>query len=89
MTARSYDQSMTTRITVSLPDFLVEQAKRAVIEKKAASVSDYVAQALQEKWDREPLGDFFEEFDKEFGPPTPEAKAWADEQMRRLGWMKD
>ena len=49
----------------------------------AASVSEFVAVALQEKADREPLGDFFEEFDKEFGPPTEEERAWARSELAR------
>jgi len=74
---------MTTKIAVSLPDHLVEHARAAVEEGKAASVSAYVAEALQEKADREPVGDFFEMFDAEFGPPTEEDKRWAREQLAR------
>ncbi|KAA1420262.1 toxin-antitoxin system antitoxin subunit [Nocardioides humilatus] len=74
---------MTTRITVSLADHLVAHAKRAVEEGEAASVSDFVARAMQEKAAREPLGDFFEEFDKEFGPPSVEDKAWARAELAR------
>lgn len=74
---------MTAKITVSLPDHLVEQARRAVEEGKAASVSAYVAEALQEKLDREPVGDFFEMFDKKWGPPTEEHYKWAREQLDR------
>lgn len=75
---------MTAKITVSLPDHLVEQARRAVEEGKAASVSAYVAEALQEKLDREPVGDFFEMFDKKWGPPTEEDTKWAREQLDRI-----
>jgi len=74
---------MTTRITVSLPDHLVAHAKRAVAVDEAASVSEFVAIALQEKADREPLGDFFEEMDKEFGPVPEEARAWARAELAR------
>ncbi|WGX97069.1 hypothetical protein [Nocardioides sp. L-11A] len=74
---------MTTKIAVSLPDHLVEHARAAVAEGKAASVSAYVAQALQEKADREPIGDFFEMFDKKWGSPTAEHDAWAREQLDR------
>ena len=38
---------MTTKIAVTLPDELVESARRAVAEKRAASVSAYVADALR------------------------------------------
>ncbi|WP_436702083.1 ribbon-helix-helix domain-containing protein [Nocardioides sp. BYT-33-1] len=74
---------MTAKITVSLPDHLVEHARAAVEEGRAASVSAYVAQALQQKADREPIGDFFEMFDEKWGPPTEEDTAWAREQLDR------
>ncbi len=74
---------MTTKIAVSLPDHLVEHARAAVADGRAASVSAYVAQALQEKADSEPVGDFFEMFDKKFGPPTDEDKKWVREQFAR------
>lgn len=90
MTARAYDQSMTTRITVSLPDHLVEQAKRAVETGDATSVSAYVAEALEHKGRKKMTArELFDEWDRELGPPGPEAVAWADEQMRRLGWKTD
>lgn len=38
-----YDQSMTRRITVSLPDHLVDAAAAAVEDGRVASVSAYVA----------------------------------------------
>ncbi len=80
---RRYDPGMTTKIAVSLPDHLAEHARAAVADGRAPSVSAYVAQALAEKADREPVGDFFEEFDKEFGSPTAEERAWAREQLAR------
>lgn len=89
MTVQAYDQSMTTRITVSLPDYLVERAKRAVEEGKTPSVSAYVAEALEAKRGRMSLLDLLDEWDRELGPAGSEAEAWADEQARRLGWTKD
>lgn len=79
---------MTTRITVSLPDHLVEQVRREVEEGKAASVSAYVADALEEKVPAIGLRELLRQWDQELGPPGPEAEAWADEQARRLGWTK-
>lgn len=83
-----YDRGMTSKIAVSLPDHLVEHARAAVADGRATSVSAYVADALQEKADREPLDDFFEMFDKEFGPPTDGEMAQVDEIMRGLGWTE-
>jgi antitoxin ParD1/3/4 len=75
---------MTTKITVSLPDALVLQARTAVAEGRAASVSAYVAEALAEKEPGGSLRDLLDEWDRELGPPSEEAYAWADEQLRRV-----
>jgi Arc/MetJ-type ribon-helix-helix transcriptional regulator len=75
---------MTTKIAVSLPDELVAEARLAVSEGRAESVSAYVADAMREKDGRETLGEVLDAWDKEFGPPGPEAFAWADEQLRRI-----
>lgn len=84
MSTPSYDQSMTTRITVSLPDELVEQARVAVELGIAGSVSAYVAEALAEKRPRTSLKDVLDEWDKEFGPVDPEIQAWADRVLDEL-----
>ena len=65
-----YDQSMTRRITVSLPDHLVDQAVAAVEAGRATSVSAYVAEALTEKAARETLADFLADWRDKAGPPT-------------------
>ena len=78
-----YDPGMTTKIAVSLPDHLVEHARAAVADGKAASVSAYVAQALQDRLDQEPLSDFFAMFDAEFGPPAEEHDGWARDVLAR------
>lgn len=89
MTAQAYDKSMTTRITVSLPDHLVADARRAVDSGEASSVSAYVASALEATRSKQSLKDLLDEWDRELGPPGPEAVARVDEQMRRLGWKTD
>lgn len=65
------------KITVSLPDSLVVQAREAVQDGRATSVSAYVAQALTAHSDRHTLGDFLAELDAELGPPDAQAQAWA------------
>ncbi len=69
---------MTTKIAVSLPDELVEQARAAVAAGRAASVSAYVADALREKERRRTLDDWLDEQEAELGPITEEESAWAD-----------
>ena len=75
--AAEYDQSMTTRITVSLPAHLVDAANEAVRAGRAASVSAYVAEALAEKAGRENLEGFLVDWREQVGPPTEEETAWA------------
>ena len=83
MTAQQYDQSMTTRITVSLPDHLVEAVRREVANGTADSVSAFVADAIGERLPALTLAEFLAEMDREFGPGTPEDRAWAKAELAR------
>lgn len=80
-----YDQSMSTRITVSLPDDLVAAAQAAVATGRAASVSAYVARALRETSERESLGGVMAEWRVELGPPTDEEEAWVQDALATIG----
>lgn len=84
MTAQAYDRSMTTRITVSLPDHLVEQVKRAVEDGQAPSVSAYVAEALQERVPPIGLKALLRQWDDELGPPSAADRAWAKSELERV-----
>lgn len=84
--ASAYDDRMNRRITVSLPEHLVEEATTAVREGRASSVSAYVAQALTEMSGREPLAKVLADWEAELGPPSAEAEAWADDVFARLGF---
>ena len=75
---------MTTKIAISLPDHLVEQARRAVQEGEAASVSAYIAAALEAKSPPIGLRALLEQWDEELGPPSAEAKAWARAELDRV-----
>jgi Arc/MetJ-type ribon-helix-helix transcriptional regulator len=72
---------MTTRITVSLPAYLVDAANEAVREGRAASVSAYVAEALAEKAARENLEGFLADWREQVGPPSPEETEWAEQVL--------
>jgi antitoxin ParD1/3/4 len=72
------------KIAVSLPAELVEQAKRAVAEGRAASVSAYVAEALAEKSSEEDFDALLDQMLEETGgPATPEEIAWVERTFRR------
>lgn len=73
---------MTTKIAVSLPDELVAQARAAVQEGRAASVSAYVAEALADRYRRRSLVQLLDDLDAELGPTGADDVAWA---ARALG----
>lgn len=78
MAGHRYDHGMTTKIAVSLPDAVVAQARAAVAEGRAASVSAYVASALEQYGRRQALVDLLDQWDREFGPPSADDVAWAE-----------
>ena len=73
---------MTTKIAISLPDELVEAARQAVAEDRAASVSAYIADALRDRERAQGLAALLDEWDRELGPPGPETTAWAKRALR-------
>ena len=74
----------TSKIAVSLPTELVAQARRAVSEGRASSVSAYVARALQEKAKLEDLASLLEEMLAQTGGPlTPVERKAADRALGR------
>lgn len=68
---------MTTKIAVSLPDDLVDEARASVGRGEFASVSAYVARALRRFGREDSLADLLAEWDEELGPVDEESKAWA------------
>ena len=72
------------KIAVSLPAELVEQARRAVADGRAASVSAYVAEAMTEKSSEEDFDLLLDQMLAETGGPvTPEEDAWLDRNFGR------
>ncbi|HET7386370.1 MAG TPA: ribbon-helix-helix domain-containing protein [Nocardioidaceae bacterium] len=72
---------MTSKIAVSLPDDLLEAARRAVREGRASSVSGFVAQAIAERERSRDLAVLVAEIIAEDGEPAPEDYAWADQAL--------
>jgi Arc/MetJ-type ribon-helix-helix transcriptional regulator len=64
----------TSKIAVSLPGELVDQARRAVAEGRAASVSAYVARALEEKAKCDDLSSLLEDMLAQSGGPLTKAE---------------
>jgi len=74
----------TSKIAVSLPTELVEQAQRAVSEGRAPSVSAYVARALQEQAKLDDLALLLEEMLAQTGGPlTAVERKAADHALGR------
>ena len=86
-----YDRGMTraAKITISLPPEQVEQARSAVANGEASSVSGYISAALaaaapiaaSELEDKDTLADFVRDLIAEDGKPSAEAYAWADKAL--------
>lgn len=68
---------MTQRITVSLPDELVQAAQTAVHAGQYASVSAYVAEALVDFGEQNTLLGIIEEMRSDCISPTNEDRDWA------------
>jgi len=74
----------TSKIAVSLPSELVEQAQRAVAEGRSPSVSAYVARALEEQTKLDDLASLLNEMLAETGGPlTAAERNAADEALGR------
>jgi hypothetical protein len=76
------DGMTTSKIAVSLPTTLVALARRAVAQRRAESVSAYVAAALAEKAKLEELAELLQEMLSETGGPLrAEERRSADEAL--------
>ena len=69
------------RITVSLPDELVDEIKRVAGEGR---VSAYVVRALEEYQEKESLADILAAWETE-NPVPDKARAWAEAELDRVG----
>lgn len=75
------------KIAITLPQELVDTARRAVRHGRAASVSAYVSEAVQQRAKAEDLDALLDEMlDETGGPMTEEERAWAD---TKLGFDQD
>jgi hypothetical protein len=76
----------TAKLAISLPAPLAERARRAVRRGEAASLSAYVAKALEQKVRNDDLAAMLDEMLAETGGPmTAAERQWAD---RELGLTK-
>ena len=76
-----YDPSMTTKIAVSLPDELVDAARRAVAEGRSNSVSAFIAAAIADKARFDDLEALLADMAAESGPPHEADRRWARQAL--------
>lgn len=77
--------NVSEKIAVSLPRGLAERARRAVRQGRAASVSAYVASALEEKAKLDELSTLFDEMLAESGGPLTVAERRAADRTLGVG----
>ncbi len=67
------------RLAVTIPRGLSRRLRRKAETGEARSISAFVAEAVEEKLERDDLQATLAEMIEKVGPPTPEEKAWVDE----------
>lgn len=65
------------RVTVTVPPTALETAERDVATGRAASVSAWVSEAMEQRARRDSLRAVLAEIRAEIGPATDEETAWA------------
>ncbi|MBI3185297.1 MAG: hypothetical protein HYZ28_24425 [Myxococcales bacterium] len=65
------------RIAITVPEEVLEEAKRAVRAKRASSVSAYFAEAARARGRTDELGRLLAELEAEHGRPSAEDYEWA------------
>mgnify|MGYP001187822975 CR=1 FL=1 len=70
------------KVTLSIPDDVLRQAKKEVAKGRAKSLSSFVSEALGEKLMRSELAEILDVMDGEHGQPTKSDRAWAKRVLR-------
>lgn len=69
------------KIAITLSEQRLAEAKQAVADGRARSVSAYIEQALASHEDGRGLERYLASLIDEYGPPTAQDYAWADAQL--------
>jgi hypothetical protein len=67
-----------TKLTISVPDELAHEARLAVGEDRASSVSGYIAAAMEHYRQAQTLDEWLDQVDAELEPPSEQATVWAE-----------
>lgn len=73
------------RVTITMPDDVLEEVRRRVADGRARNVSSYISSLVEESVRTDGLLELLDELDAEEGPPSEEAQRWGRELFRRLG----
>jgi hypothetical protein len=73
----------TAKVALSIPEEVLELAKKEVSAGRAKSLSAFVSTAIDEKVRRDELRSVLDEMDSVYGKPNKAARAWAKRVLRR------
>ncbi len=73
----------TSKVALSIPREVLQQAKKEVATGRAKSLSSFVSEALDEKLRRDELSEILDAMDREHGSPSKDARAWARRVLKR------
>jgi len=69
------------KLAITLPHALAQAVRREAEMRRAPSLSAFIAEILAEALERDRLLELLDEIDAKYGPPGPEAEAWAKEVL--------
>jgi Arc/MetJ-type ribon-helix-helix transcriptional regulator len=70
------------KVALTLPQHLLDEAKKEVVTGRAKSLSALVSEALDEKLRRDALMEILDAMESRHGPSSKTAKAWAKRVLR-------
>lgn len=73
------------KIAITIPEELLAHVHDAVARGDAKSVSSYISDAVARRNGKRPLELYLDLLDAEYGEPSPEANAWAERELKRVG----
>ena len=73
----------TAKVALSIPEDVLEDARREVAAGRAKSLSAFVSAAMDEKLRRDELTAILDAMDAEHGRPSKAARAWARRVLGR------
>lgn len=69
------------KFAITLPHELAQEVRREAEARHAPSLSAFFAEKMAEALEKDRLLEILDEMDAKYGPPGPEAVAWAKEVL--------